>query len=85
MVVFEPFVIETGPKCRRPPGAHRIVLDCEDLRSLTESTRVVRQVRLRLPSVSPLVRRRGLGCDAEGTECQRHAVKQRSDDRLRHC
>ena len=39
----------------------------------------------RLPTVPPLVRRRGLGCYAEGIECYRHGAKQRADDRLHHC
>ena len=39
---------------------------------------------LRPPSVPPLVRRRGLGCDAGGIERDRHGAKQRADDRLHH-
>ena len=39
---------------------------------------------LRLPSVPPLVRRRGLGCDAGGVERDWHGGKQRADDRLHH-
>ena len=38
----------------------------------------------RLPSVPPLVRRRGLGCNAGGVERHWHGAKQRADDRLHH-
>lgn len=43
------------------------------------------QVGPGLSPISPLVRRRRLGCDAGGIERRRHGAKQRPDDRLHHC